>query len=201
MFEVNVFGRFEGNNFLAEHFDGIFFVNRYLFVLAFNSLVFNVKEIVLSSQCIVLLFESISFFLMSPSHFVEFLVVRIKIFFVLSLEPVNGLEEFDFGFPLNQENFILESLDVSFKSVLKVFVVFHELFVGSDDELNLRIFSGKGAVEVTNFIHETFLNVGGQFPDVFDSGIGLSNQVSSDRNNSCVCGVVQVCQLLFERIG
>jgi hypothetical protein len=201
MFEIDVFGRFKWNYFLAEHFDGLFLVNRYLFVFAFNSLVFDVKEIVLSSQGIVLFFEPINFFLMGSSHFIKLLIVRIKIFFVLSLKPVDGLEQFDFGFSLNEEDFILKSLDVGLESILKSFIVLHELFVSSNDELDLWIFGRKGVVKVANFIHETFLNVVGQLPDVFDSGLCLGNQVSSDRNDPCVCGIVQGCQLLFERIG
>ncbi len=106
-------------------------------MFALNSFVFNVKEIVLSSQGIVLFFESIDFFLMGSSHFIEFLIVRIKILFVLSLKPVDGLEQFDFGFSLNEEDFILKSLDVGLESILKSFIVFHELFISSNDELDL----------------------------------------------------------------
>ncbi len=106
-------------------------------MFAFNSFVFDVKEIVLSSQGIVLFFEPINFFLMGSSHFIEFLIVRIKILFVLILKPVDGLEKFDFGFSLNEEDFILKSLDVGLESILKSFIVFHELFVSSNDELDL----------------------------------------------------------------
>lgn len=115
-------------------------------MLTLNSFVFDVKKIVLSSQCVILLFESIDFFLMSFSDFIEFLIVWIKILFVLILKSVNCLEKLDFRFSLDEKNLILESLDVGFMSVLKFLIVLHEFLVGSDNELNFWIFSWKSVI-------------------------------------------------------
>lgn len=91
------------------------------------------------------------------------------------MESVDGLEEFDFRFSLDEEDFILKSFDMGFKSILKGLVILHELLVGSNDELDLGIFGWQSVVEVSNLIYQTLLDITGQFSYVFDSGIGLGN--------------------------
>ena len=144
-------------------------------MFAFNSFICNVEEIVLSSQGVILFLKSINFLLVGFSDLIKFLIVWIKILFVLSLESVDGLEELNFRFSLDEEDFILKSFDMGFKSILKGLVILHELLVGSNDELDLGIFGWQSVVEVSNLIYQTLLDITGQFSYVFDSGIGLGN--------------------------
>lgn len=87
-----------------------------------------------------MIFKFFHFLLMCFPNLVELIIIRIEILFVLGLESIHRLEELDFRLSLNEENFVLESFDVCLESVLYGFVVLHELFVSSNDKLDLRIF-------------------------------------------------------------
>ena len=153
MLEVKIFGGLKWNNFLAEHFDGLFLVNRNFFMFSLNSFVFDIEKVVLSFQYIIFLFESIDFFLMRFSDFIEFLIVWIKIFFVLILKSVNCLEKLYFKFSLDNKNLILKSFDMGFKSVLKGLIALYEFLISGNNELNLWIFGWKSIIKISNLIH------------------------------------------------
>lgn len=77
---------------------------------------------------------------MSASHVIEFLIQGADVFFILSSQSVDCLEQFDLRLSLNEENFVLKSLDMGFEAVLNGLIVLHELFISCENEFDLIVF-------------------------------------------------------------
>lgn len=175
IFKINIFCWLERNNFLTQHFNCFFLIDWNLFMFTFYSFILSLKKIILSSQSIILFIKFIDMFLMGSSYLIKLIVQIIYVLLILILQSVYSLEKLDFCLSLNEENFILKSINMLLKTVLNCLIVFHKLFVSCEDELNLWIFSWQCFIKITNFIHKTFLNIIGQISYIFDSWFCLIN--------------------------
>ena len=107
-------------------------------------------------------------FSMTSSHIIKVSVKFRNILIVLSFEAINSIKEFDFIFPLDQENLILKPLNMSLQIILSTLIFLNLLLIALKQKINLRVLSCHCFVKVLDFLHQGIFDILGQISNMGD---------------------------------